>query len=138
VYLDAVDTAEWNPSDYALHLTRRARGLPLWFSLATHGKQAYARAIARTREIAAEIARGIEDMPGLELILGPQLTVILFRAVGLTEPQMMAWAEKHRRSGALLCLPTRWRGDMVFRLCIVNPETSATAVLEVLQSLTEA
>lgn len=138
VYLDAVDTAEWNPSDYALHLTRRARGLPLWFSLATHGKQAYARAIARTREIAAEIARGIEDMPGLELILGPQLTVILFRAAGLTEPQMMAWAEKHRRSGALLCLPTRWRGEMVFRLCIVNPETSATAVLEVLQSLTEA
>jgi hypothetical protein len=51
---------------------------------------------------------------------------------------MMAWAEKHRRSGALLCLPTRWRGEMVFRLCIVNPETSAAEVLEVLQSLTEA
>ena len=28
---------EWNASDYAHHLSRRARGLPLWFSLATHG-----------------------------------------------------------------------------------------------------
>jgi aromatic-L-amino-acid decarboxylase len=34
-YLDVIHTAdgEWNPSDYAYHLTRRARGLPLWFSL---------------------------------------------------------------------------------------------------------
>ena len=30
-------THEWNPADYAHHLSRRARGLPFWFSLATHG-----------------------------------------------------------------------------------------------------
>ena len=35
-YLDVLnaDADEWNPSDYAYHLTRRARGLPFWFSLA--------------------------------------------------------------------------------------------------------
>ena len=47
-YLDVLhaedgDTVEWNASDYAHHLSRRARGLPLWFSLATHGTQAYTR-----------------------------------------------------------------------------------------------
>ena len=31
---------EMNPADMAHHLSRRARGLPLWFSLATHGTQA--------------------------------------------------------------------------------------------------
>ncbi len=39
-YLDVIhdeDHPVWNPSDYAIHLTRRARGLPLWFSLAVHG-----------------------------------------------------------------------------------------------------
>ena len=36
---------DWNPSDYAYHLTRRARGLPLWFSLAVHGTDAYRDAI---------------------------------------------------------------------------------------------
>ena len=42
-YLDVIHTSdgEWNPSDYAYHLTRRARGLPLWFSLAVHGLEAY-------------------------------------------------------------------------------------------------
>ena len=42
-YLDTLtERPEWNPSDYAYHLTRRARGLPFWFSLATHGTRAYA------------------------------------------------------------------------------------------------
>jgi len=36
---------EWNPTDYAHHLTRRARGLPLWFSLAVHGVLAYTEAV---------------------------------------------------------------------------------------------
>ncbi|HXW45191.1 MAG TPA: pyridoxal-dependent decarboxylase, partial [Streptosporangiaceae bacterium] len=41
-YLDVIhDTpGEWNPTDYAYHLTRRARGLPLWFSLSVYGTDA--------------------------------------------------------------------------------------------------
>ena len=31
----------FNPSDYQIQLTRRVRGLPLWFSLATHGTDRY-------------------------------------------------------------------------------------------------
>ena len=135
VYLDTIDKSQWNPSDYAIHLTRRARGLPLWFSLATHGTDAYVKAISRTREITEAIARGIEAMPGLTLLLGPQLTVILFKPDHINDTQMMAWAEAQRRSGALLCLPTKWRGDMVFRLCIVNPRTDPDQVLGVLETL---
>ena len=43
---------DWNASDFAHHLTRRARGLPLWFSLATHGTDAYRDAIETTLEVA--------------------------------------------------------------------------------------
>lgn len=135
VYLDAVDQTHWNPSDYALHLTRRARGLPLWFSLAAHGATAYEKAIARTRIIAEEIAAGIAAMPGVDLLLGPQLTVLLFKPHDLSEDEMIVWAETHRRSGALLCLPTRWRGEMVFRICVVNPETDVAEILETLETL---
>ena len=71
-YLDAVDSSQWNPSDYALHLTRRARGLPLWYSLATHGTAAYGRAIAVTLSTTRDIARGIDGLPYLDLVLGPQ------------------------------------------------------------------
>ncbi len=49
-YLDTVNQpdaewSEWNPANYAYHLSRRARGLPLWFSLATYGTDAYRDAV---------------------------------------------------------------------------------------------
>jgi len=137
-YLDTLDHGQWNPSDYALHLTRRARGLPLWFSLVTYGTAAYAYAIDRTCLIAQRIADGIDSMNGLELILGPQLTVILFRATEVGGQSIDDWAEKQRRSGALLCLPTTWDNEKVLRICVVNPQTDPVHVLTVLKTLTSA
>jgi glutamate/tyrosine decarboxylase-like PLP-dependent enzyme len=137
VYLDTLDTAEWNPSDYALHLTRRARGLPLWFSLACHGSEAYAMAIDRTRQVAETVARWIDDQPDLDLLLGPQLTVILFRPKAMSDADMADWAERHRRKGSLLCLPTKWQGRSVFRLCFVNPQTDPDEVTSVLATLAQ-
>ncbi len=52
-YLDPVTVdGEWNPSDFAIQLTRRARGLPFWFSLAVHGTAAYRGAIEQTLAVA--------------------------------------------------------------------------------------
>ncbi len=135
VYLDTLDQQAWNPSDYALHLTRRARGLPLWFSLVLYGTRAFASAIAQTINIAEQIAEGIKRQDNLQLILGPQLTVILFRANAIADEALDSWAEQQRRSGAMLCLPTSWRGEKVLRLCIVNPKTDPEYVLNVLKTL---
>ena len=46
-YLDILHDEEAgdNPSDYAFHLTRRARGLPMWFSLSVYGIKAYRQAV---------------------------------------------------------------------------------------------
>ena len=134
-YLDTLDQSAWNPSDYALHLTRRARGLPLWLSLVTYGSRAYAKAIDQTQSIALAIAKGIDEMKGLDLILGPQLTVILFRATARCDSEVDEWSEANRRSGALLCLPTTWQGEKVLRICVVNPQTDPDYVLGVLESL---
>ena len=56
-YLDMVSRDEWNPSDFAFHLSRRARGLPLWFSLATYGTDAYAEAVETTLDVARALRR---------------------------------------------------------------------------------
>ena len=59
-YLDVIhDDAreEWNPSDYAYHLTRRARGLPLWFSLAVNGTDAYRDAIETVLAVTQQTRR---------------------------------------------------------------------------------
>ena len=55
--------AEWNPTDYAYHLTRRARGLPLWFSLAVHGVDAYREAIETAVALARQTAELIQAAP---------------------------------------------------------------------------
>ena len=57
-YLDVIHVSEgeWNPTDYAYHLTRRARGLPLWFSLAVYGLDAYREAIEAAVRLARETA----------------------------------------------------------------------------------
>jgi glutamate/tyrosine decarboxylase-like PLP-dependent enzyme len=72
----------WNPSDYAVHLTRRARGLPLWFSLAVHGTDAYraaVEAVVRTARAAAEL---VERASHVELVRRPDLSIVLVRRPG--------------------------------------------------------
>ncbi|MCH2434611.1 MAG: aspartate aminotransferase family protein, partial [Acidimicrobiales bacterium] len=131
----AVDRSEWNPADFAVHLTRRARGLPFWFSLATYGTDRYRDAIeivlATTRAVVAEI----RERPHLRLIMEPDLSVVLFERVGWTDEDYRSWSDYNARSGIVLCVPTRWEGRPVLRFCFVNPATEVEAVAEVLDGL---
>ena len=67
-YLDTLKDDNWSPSDYAIHLTRRTRGLPFWFSLAAHGTDAYAEAMEQTLIVAQQAAQLVRDHPNLELL----------------------------------------------------------------------
>ena len=82
-YLETItDKDEWNPSDYAVHLSRRARGLPFWFSLAVHGTDAYRDAIEQTLAVARAGADEIRSRPYVELLVEPELSVLIFRRTG--------------------------------------------------------
>ena len=74
-YLDVIHDrpGEWNPTDYAYHLTRRARGLPLWFSLSVYGVDAYSEAIETAIELARQTADEIRASAHLELVREPSL-----------------------------------------------------------------
>jgi glutamate/tyrosine decarboxylase-like PLP-dependent enzyme len=137
-YLDVLhDGAQepWNPSDYAHHLSRRARGLPLWFSLATHGTDAYAEAVETTLRVTREAARLIEAAPHTELLLEPELSVVLFRRVGWTLAQYQEWSDRLLAEGTAFVVPTAWQGDTVLRICIVNPLTTAEDIALLLDTL---
>ena len=138
-YLDVLhgDDREWNPSDYAHHLSRRARGLPLWFSLATYGTDAYRDAVEQTLTVAREAAALIDAAPHLELIMEPELSVVLFRRPGWTAEQYQRWSDLLLADGAAFVVPTAWAGETVLRICVVNPRTTVDDMRLLVDSLAE-
>ncbi|MBO9532051.1 MAG: aminotransferase class V-fold PLP-dependent enzyme [Solirubrobacteraceae bacterium] len=134
-YLDQLDRQAWNPTDLAIHLSRRARGLPFWFSLATHGTDRYAEAVERTIRTARTVAEAIDAAPHLELIAEPELSIVLFRRPGWSDDDYTAWSEQAAHDGVMLCVPTKFQGETALRLAFINPETNARAVIDVLETL---
>ena len=137
LHADDASDEPWNPSDYAHHLSRRARGLPLWFSLATHGTDAYTDAVETTLDTTRTAARLIEDCPVTELLLEPELSIVLFRRVGWTPEQYQAWSDAELAAGRCFVVPTTWQGEVVLRLCIVNPRTTGDDIASILATLVE-
>jgi glutamate/tyrosine decarboxylase-like PLP-dependent enzyme len=135
-YLDAIDREVWNPWDYGVHLSRRARGLPFWFSLATHGTDRYSAAIEQTLATARVVAEGIQSIPQLRLLLKPTLSVVLFDRPGWDDAAYRRWSRRLALEGRILCIPTVWSGRTALRLAFVNPATEADHVLEVLAETT--
>ncbi len=135
-YLDAIDREAWNPTDLAVHLSRRARGLPFWFSLAVHGTDRYVRAIEQTIATAREVAAGIAAMDTLEVLLEPELSVIIFERPGWAAEDYQRWSKRLAVEGRILCVPTVWQGRTTLRLVFVNPATRAEQVLDILRETT--
>ncbi len=136
-YLDAVAHVdrEWNPSDYAIHLTRRARGLPFWFSLAMHGTRAYADAIEATIALTREIADEIRRRPYVELVVEPELSVVAFRRLGWERADYERWSDRLLRSGVAFVTPTRHRGETITRFAIVSPRTTLADLTAILATM---
>lgn len=136
-YLEALHTAtEWNPSDYAVQLTRRARGLPFWFSLATYGTDRYTVAIERTLEVARHAATSVAARPGFALVAEPELSIVCFRRAGWERQRYFDWSEQLRRDQVAFVTPSTVDGETVGRLAVVNPTTSEADIDLVLDSMT--
>jgi aromatic-L-amino-acid/L-tryptophan decarboxylase len=136
-YLDVIhdNPAEWNPTDYAYHLTRRARGLPLWFSLAVYGTAAYSDAIEASISLAREAAAEIADRDYLELIREPQLGVVLFRRKGWAPAQYTDWADRLLHDQVAFIPPSAWEGETVARFAFLHPHTTIELVREILERM---
>ncbi len=134
-YLEVFYDGIWNPSDYAHHLSRRARGLPFWFSLAVHGTEAYAQAVETTLDCAREAATMIEAHPRLEMVTEQRLSICVFRRVGWSPEDYKAWSDALLERGDGLVTPTKHEGETVLRFCIVNPRTRREDIQLILDTL---
>ena len=139
-YLDVLQQSEqrdeaWNPADLAHHLSRRARGLPFWFSLAMHGTDAYRDAMEATLEVTRQGAELIRKSEHLELVLEPELSVLVFRRSGWSPAQYQSWSDRILSKGIAFVVPSSWQGETVLRFCIVNPRTTVEGIAQIIDTL---
>ena len=132
---DEEDLTEWNPSDFAIHLSRRARGLPFWFSLVTNGVEAYETATQAAIDQAAYAEKVIKEHEEFELVRPASLSIVLYRRKGWTEEQYVAWSERLLREQIAFVTPTKWEGETVARFAFLHPDTSEELIDEILNSM---
>ena len=135
-YLETLDEDnDWNPSDYAIHLTRRARGLPFWFSLAAHGTDEYAKAMERTMSVAKDAAEQVRNHPNLKLLIEPTLSIVAFERVGWLAADYEKWSDKLLADQIGFVTPSSHKGKPILRFAIVNPWTKESDISEILATL---
>ena len=134
-YLEPLESGQWNPSDYAIHLTRRVRGLPFWFSLATHGTDKYAESMDKTMDLARASAQLIKEHPNLELLMEPELSIVAFTRKGWQISDYQRWSDKLLVDQIGFVTPSSHQGEPILRFAIVNPWTSITDIKVILATL---
>ncbi|TYB76958.1 pyridoxal phosphate-dependent decarboxylase family protein [Bizionia myxarmorum] len=129
----------FNPTDYQIQLTRRVRGLPLWFSLATHGTDRYKEAVERGLELAQLAGKMITENPNVELVREPSLSCVLYRRIGWEPEDYTNWTYENHRKGFALVTPTKWKNgdafETVSRFCFINPDTTEKDIQMILDSM---
>jgi glutamate/tyrosine decarboxylase-like PLP-dependent enzyme len=135
-YLEILtDSGLWNPTDYSFGLTRRTRGLPLWFSLATHGIQKYREAIEANIDLAYQAAELIRGLDYLELVREPELSVVVFERKGWELQDYDRWSDKLLKEEIGFVVPSSHQGKPNTRFAIVNPLTSIELLSKILESM---
>ncbi len=140
-YLDVVyqDSRGFNPEEYQIQLTRRLRGLPLWFSLAVHGTKKYTEAIERGLELAQIAADKIQENDNLKLVREPSLSCVLFSRKGWEDEDYNRWTRNNQKKGFALVTPTKWRkngtAETVTRFCFINPDTTEEDIDAILETM---
>ena len=125
-------------------LSRRARSLAVWATLAAYGRSGYQAIVERCLDLAEHVAREVEEADDLELLAPAPLNIVCFRyrPPGLPKEALdelnLAIGRAVLTDGRVYVGTTSWAGTVGFRPAFVNwRSTTADAdlMLETLRDL---
>ena len=134
-----VDTCEISPE-----LSRSFRGLKVWLPLKLHGLGAFRRSLDEKLDLALHATRELAAMPGIEIVAGPQLSIVAFRLVreGLDEEALnglnRGLLERVNARQRVHLSGTVLRGAFVLRICVLSFRTHLERLDEGLDDLRAA
>jgi len=128
-------------------MSRRARALAVWATLAAYGRSGYRSMVELHIALAARVARQVRDAPDFELLEEPRLNVVCFRYRPNDLPEAEL-DELNRRLGAAIIADGRvyfgttiYAGKVAFRPAVSNWRTTdrdVDAIVAVTRELGEA
>ncbi|MBB4931752.1 L-2,4-diaminobutyrate decarboxylase [Lipingzhangella halophila] len=133
-----------NQVDKSIQTTRRFDALKLWLTLRVMGAEAIGELFDAVVDRAAEAWAQIEADPRFEVVTRPQLSTLVFRYLPRAEatPEMCDRVNRRARqalfdSGAAVVAATTVEGRQYLKFTLLNPETSANDITEVLDLVAE-
>ncbi|CAA0176298.1 aspartate aminotransferase family protein [Tenacibaculum maritimum] len=134
------NTSEINFYDYGIQLTRRFRALKFYMSIKTYGLETFRKAITYNINLAEEVEAILRKSRNWEIVSPATLAVINFRyhpiGMSLSEKELDALnqeiSKKVMESKEALLVTTLLNGEVVLRMCLINPKTSIEDVKETL------
>ncbi len=137
-YLAAPDDADLiDYADFGPQLSRSFKALKVWWALRAFGREAYTRTIDRLLDLAAYMARRVQEEDSLELMAPVQLTAVCFRHRGLDEAGTLRLQCAIMESGLAFIGPARIRGEVCLRACFTNLRTAEPDVDEIIKGILE-
>ncbi len=131
-------------SQLSPELSRDWRGLRVWLPIAMHGIGPFRNNLDEKLDLALEAADALRQIPGIEILAEPQLSIVAFRLSrpGLAEPALEALnrdllARVNARKRVYLT-GTMLRGRFAIRICVLSFRTHRDRVEEALEDIRAA
>ena len=139
-----VDEARIDFSELSPELTRPFRGLRIWLPLKLHGVEPFRAHLEEKLELARLALAGLREIPGIEIVAEPQLSILAFRltAEGLDGTALDAlnrrFLDRINALQRIYLSPTLLEGRFVLRIAVLSVRTHRERILQGLEDIREA
>lgn len=128
------NTAETNPADYGIQLSRGFRALKVWLSINTFGMTAFREAVTRGFELAEFAERELRARKNCEILSPAEMGIVAFR-FGTSDEVQTRLVELMLQDGFAFLTSTTLKGRTALRLCTINPRTTEEDIVRTIDRL---
>ncbi|MGB3533719.1 MAG: pyridoxal-dependent decarboxylase [Microcoleaceae cyanobacterium] len=120
--------------------SRRFRALPVWFSLTAYGKSGIQKIVEENCNLAIQLAEWILSSQYYNLILSPQLNVVLFAGkfngeLATINQNNRTLLQKINQTGKVFLTPSNYHNQFCFRAAFSNWQINYKDIIEVTKVL---
>jgi aromatic-L-amino-acid decarboxylase len=128
------NTAEINPADYGIQLSRGFRALKVWLSMNTFGLAAFRDAITHGFELAEFAECELRTRRNCEILSPAEMGIVAFR-FGNDDALQTKLVDLMLRDGFAFLTSTTLKGVTALRLCTINPRTTKDDIVQTIDRL---